>query len=180
MRRLVLALLLTGQPIMAQPSRRTLVAEESRVWFEASATLGAFQGQAQRMTGWADAPDTLHWNGAAGQVQIEVASFGTGIALRNRHLREYMEVDRYPLITFVLDRVEPGEARAVTLHGRMTMHGTTRSIAIPATIAGSSPLILDGRLDTRFTEWGMQPARRMGGLTKVRDPIVLRFHAVFR
>jgi polyisoprenoid-binding protein YceI len=175
------ALLLTllTSPLMAQTPRRALDSARTRVWFEAGATLGAFQGTAQRVSGWVEAPDTAGWTGATGHVEVEVASFGTGIALRNRHLRDYMEAARYPRVTFELDRVEPGNGREVMLHGRLTLKAVTREVRIPATIVSTDPLVVDGRLATRFTEWGMQPATRMGGLTRVRDPIVLRFHAVF-
>lgn len=181
MRAPVTTLLLTllVSPLMAQPARRTLDSARTRVWFEAGATMGAFQGTAQRVSGWVEAPDTAAWTGASGHVEIEVASFGTGIALRNRHLRDYMEAARYPRITFELDRVEPGGGREVTLHGRLTLKSVTREVRIPATIVSVDPLVVDGRLATRFTDWGMRPATRMGGLTRVRDPIVLRFHAVF-
>jgi polyisoprenoid-binding protein YceI len=176
-------ILLAGQPIMAQTAHRmALDPAQSRVWFEAGSTLGAFRGTAERVSGWAEAPDATRWAGAGGHIQVEVASVGTGISLRNRHLRGYMEADRYPTVVFDLERVRPrGEnARDVVLVGRLTLRGNTRSVEIPATIQSTDPLVVDGRLETRFTEFGMEPASRMGGLTKVRDPIVFGFHAVFR
>jgi polyisoprenoid-binding protein YceI len=187
-RRIPLALLLiVPQSISAQAATRyELVPAETRVWFDADATMGRFRGLAQRVSGWAVAGDTTSLGGARGEIVVDAASFGTGVALRNRHLRTEMDTERYPNVSFALDRVTLSEravplGRAVTLHGRLTVKGNTRQVQIPAAIRfPDGGVVVDGDLATKFTELGMQPPTRMGGLTKVRDDLHLRFHAVFR
>jgi polyisoprenoid-binding protein YceI len=172
-------------PAAAQ-TRYELVPGETRVSFDASATMGRFSGRAQRVSGWADVGDAETLAGTRGEVNVHAGSFGTGIALRNRHLRDEMEVERYPWIRFVLERVTPSGgvaegARAVTLHGRLTIKAATREVEIPATVTQSGGTItVDGQLPAKFTEYGMRPPTRMGGMTRVRDDLTLHFHVVFR
>ncbi|HEX8691988.1 MAG TPA: YceI family protein [Longimicrobium sp.] len=174
-----------ADPAAAQ-TRYELVPAETRVSFDASATMGRFSGRAQRVSGWVDVGDAETLAGTRGEVSVDAGSFGTGIALRNRHLRDEMEVERYPWIRFVLERVTPsgGAAeggRAVTLHGRLTIKAATREVEIPATVTQSDgTLTVDGQLPAKFTEYGMRPPTRMGGMTRVRDELTLRFHVVFR
>lgn len=170
----------------AQAARYELDSEATRISFDASATMGKFSGRAQRVGGWADVGDTATFAGTRGEIHVDAASFGTGVALRNRHLRDEMETERYPFITFVLDRVAPSNravdaGRAVTLHGRLTIKAATREVEIPATVTrGGGAIIVDGQLPAKFTEYGMRPPSRLRGATRVRDDLTLRFHAVFR
>jgi polyisoprenoid-binding protein YceI len=178
---LVTALAAWTAPAAAQPVRHELAPAESRVGFDASATMGRFSGRAERVSGWADVGDSLTFAGTRGEVHVDAASFGTGIALRNRHLRDEMEVARYPWIRFVLTGTTPAPGGRVTLHGRLTIKAATREVAIPATVSRADGAItVDGRLPIKFTEYGMRPPTRMAGMTRVRDDLVLHFHAVFR
>ncbi|HEU4453079.1 MAG TPA: YceI family protein [Longimicrobium sp.] len=174
--------LLAAAPAAGQAVRYELVPGETRVSFDASATMGRFSGTARRTSGWADVGDTATFAGTRGEIHVDAASFGTGVALRNRHLRDEMETKKHPWIRFVLDRVAPSDRPgAVTLHGRLTIKAATREVAIPATVTRSEGTItVDGQLPAKFTEYGMRPPSRLGGATRVRDDLLLRFHAVFR
>ena len=116
---------------------------------------------------------------AEGRVEVDAGSFGTGIALRNRHLRAHLQAERFPRILFTLERAERRGEQGIILFGTLTIHGVTRTVEIPAAITENRPLILDGALQTRFTDWGMSPPSQLGGLARVRDPITLHFHAEF-
>lgn len=172
----------------AQADRFMLDSVETRVWFEARASMGRFNGTARRVSGWAEAGSLPGFAGGRGEITVDAASFGTGVALRNRHLRGELETERYPTIRFVVDRVEraemqmrSGEPVLVTLHGRLTIRDVTREVAIPAQVRRhDAGFAVDGSLATKFTDWGMQPPSQMGGLARVRDDLTLRFHAVFR
>lgn len=82
-------------------------------------------------------------NGAESKVDVEIqaASIDTRAAQRDDHLRsaDFLEVDKYPVITFVSRRVEgafdaPGDE--FTVIGDLTIHGTTREVALAATYEG--------------------------------------------
>lgn len=164
-----------------QAVRYELVPAPSRVWFDASATMGRFQGVAQEVSGWADVSDTVAYGGTRGQIDVGAASFHTGVALRNQHLRNEMEVERYPFVRFVLEGATPREAGALTLRGRLIVKDHATPVTIPTRLTrANGEVVLDGELPTKFTDLGMRLPTRMGGLTRVRDDFVIHFHAVFR
>lgn len=76
------------------------------------------------------------------EVSIDLASLDTGIALRNRHMRErYVETGKYPTATFksvsVSTPVAPvvvNQAVEVNVTGDFTMHGVTRRITTPVRV----------------------------------------------
>lgn len=186
---LLAALLLSSGPtgVQAQDTHRyVLDPESSRVWFEASASTGSFRGEAERVRGWAELADTTYTR-ARGEVEVEVATLRTGISLRNQHLRDEMEVDRYPLVRFRLDRVEAqrGAAegatrRAVVLHGTLTIKETPRSVQIPATASQrGDTLRVRGRSLIRLSDFGIQPPSRLLGIARMHDELVLVFDVAF-
>jgi polyisoprenoid-binding protein YceI len=143
--------------------------------------MGRFQGVAQQVSGWADVSDTVAYGGTRGQIDVGAGSFRTGVALRNQHLRNEMEVERHPFVRFILEGATPGEAGALVLRGRLVVKDRSTPVTIRARATrANGDVVLDGELPTKFTELGMRPPTRMGGLTRVRDDFVIHFHAVFR
>jgi polyisoprenoid-binding protein YceI len=73
-----------------------------------------------------------------GLVEVRVADMQTGNGTRDRHLRRAMQADSYPAIRFELLGVEPGAASgdtvAVSLEGRLTIHGVTRPVRADASV----------------------------------------------
>ena len=178
---LLCASILFAPALGAQAVRYELVPAQSRVWFEASATMGRFEGVAQQVSGWADVADTVAYGGTRGQVDVGAGSFRTGVALRNQHLRNEMEAERYPFVRFVLEGATAGEAGVLTLRGRLIVKDRATPVTLPARVTrANGAVVLEGELPTKFTALGMRPPTRMGGLTRVRDDFVIHFHAVFR
>ena len=74
-------------------------------------------------------------------IDIDPASVDTNHAERDKHLREgdFLAVKKYPIAKFVSTRVEAlGEGEAI-IHGDLTLHGVTKSIAIKANAVGGGP-----------------------------------------
>jgi polyisoprenoid-binding protein YceI len=76
-------------------------------------------------------------------VTIDAASINTRIGLRDRDLRgsRFLDVEKYPVITFKSKRVEkagPGKLRMI---GDLTLHGVTREVALDVT--GPTPTAAD-------------------------------------
>lgn len=189
-----------GRPHAGLPDRQHgygLDTLRTRIRFEADATMGAFGGTARRFRGHAEIADTASLTGATGHIEIDVASFRTGIGIRDGHLRGDLDADEYPTITFVLASArrsaepfsaetglvlaagEPARA-AVLLSGQLTIRGQTRDIGIPALVRFTADsLYARGRVPVRFTDFDMKPPSRLFGMAKVDDALVLHFDAVF-
>lgn len=71
------------------------------------------------------------------QGTIQVASLDTGDEKRDKDLRgaQFLDVERFPNITFASTRVERKDGSYVLI-GDLTMHGITKEVAIPFTITG--------------------------------------------
>ncbi|KFG74530.1 YceI family protein [Streptomyces mutabilis] len=71
-------------------------------------------------------------------VRIEAASINTGNNTRDNHLRsaDFLDVERYPHIDFTSTRFAYRGGSNWTLHGTLTMHGTSRSVGLDTTYLG--------------------------------------------
>lgn len=70
-------------------------------------------------------------------VTIGVASISTGVADRDAHLRsaDFLELDKYPDLTFRSTGLEPGED-GFTLRGDLTIRDVTREVALAVEFEG--------------------------------------------
>ncbi|MFE7214982.1 YceI family protein [Streptomyces sp. NPDC057611] len=72
-------------------------------------------------------------------VRIDASSITTGNKTRDNHLRsaDFLDVARYPYIDFVSTRFVYRGGSKWTLHGSLTMHGTSRSVGLDTTYLGT-------------------------------------------
>jgi polyisoprenoid-binding protein YceI len=88
---------------------------------------------------------------------IESASIDTGIGLRDKHLRsaDFLDVARFPAMTFESQRVEVVERRA-TVTGQLTLHGVTREIVVPVDVQFSEgALVATGEFQLNRRDYGI-------------------------
>lgn len=78
---------------------------------------------------------TIDNGSITGKVGVLVDSFDTGIALRNKHMKEkYLEVGKFPSSELALTELKlpaPGDVsvKAVPFKGNLTLHGVTKPVA---------------------------------------------------
>ena len=117
--------------------------QKNRVRFISDAPLEDFEGVTDRIDGFL----FLSGEGLGGETElatsefhfeVDLASLGTGIGLRNRHMRNnYLETDEFPFASFTgrvarLDEDGSGSYRAVT-RGTFAIHGVEREREIECT-----------------------------------------------
>lgn len=75
------------------------------------------------------------------EARIDVLSVSTSHAKRDGHIKktEYLDAGKYGAMTFVSTRVESVGENAGVLHGKFTLHGVTRDIALPFKLLGFGP-----------------------------------------
>jgi polyisoprenoid-binding protein YceI len=85
------------------------------------------------------------------QATIEAASVDTRVEMRDNDLRSpnYLDVQKYPTITFQSKKVEPAGAGKLKITGDLTIHGVTKEAVLD--VDGPTPAMKD--------PWGNQ---RMG------------------
>lgn len=88
-------------------------------------------------------------------VEIAAGSLYTGESRRDEHLKsaDFLEVDRYPTITFASTRVEPVALNHAWVHGALTIRGVTRPVILDACWSGPARFNDEGAL---YTSYGFQ------------------------
>jgi polyisoprenoid-binding protein YceI len=126
--------LLVGPLAAQQGPFRDGTLERGRLSFDGHATLGDFTGVTLEVGGALVGAPAL--DQVTGWVTAPVSSLRTGNDHRDRDLNTSMATGEYPELRFDLERTEPGTSTAdslpVTLIGRLTLHGVTRHVALPA------------------------------------------------
>ncbi len=86
------------------------------------------------------------------EVEIDAASIYTGVEQRDDHLKsaDFLELEKYPTITFKSTRVEPDGLDRALVHGDLTIRGVTRPVVLKAKWAGPSRFDDDGKIYTSF------------------------------
>lgn len=89
------------------------------------------RGRFSRLSGAVMVPDG-DLSCATADIVIDASSIETGVARRDRHLRsaDYLDVERYPDITFTLRRVQAEPEGHLRVVGALTLRGVTREVAI--------------------------------------------------
>ena len=74
------------------------------------------------------------------EVTIQAASINTNNQMRDDHLRnnDFLEVDKYPTITFVSTKVEQLDEDTVRITGDLTIKATTREVSLDFEFGGAA------------------------------------------
>lgn len=72
------------------------------------------------------------------EVEIDAASLDTAEGRRDTHLRsaDFLDVERYPTISFQSTGVESVDARRLLVHGDLSIRGATRPVTLEAELKG--------------------------------------------
>lgn len=84
--------------------------------------------------------------------EIDAASIYTGVEDRDNHLRspDFLDVGKYPAITFKSTRVEPDGLDQALVHGDLTIRGVTRPVILNTRWAGPAHFDDEGKIYTSF------------------------------
>ena len=93
-----------------------------------------------RFSSWSGSLSFDPSNPTSGQadIQIDATSIDTRDAQRDGHLKsaDFLETEKYPQIAFKSTSVERKSGDNFTLHGDLTIHGTTKPITLEAEYSG--------------------------------------------
>ena len=87
---------------------------------------------------------------ASVDVEIDARTLTSGNEARDQHIlmaAEFLEVEKYPTITFKSSRIELKHSGHATVYGDLTLHGVTREIALDTTLTGFGKNPFDGNRD---------------------------------
>jgi polyisoprenoid-binding protein YceI len=170
----------TGEAQQA-PSAPTAVAqtyvitpENSKIEFVGSKVTGSHNGSFQKFSG------EVHYTGDVTTSHVTITmdtdSLITDTPDLTKHLKtaDFFDVAKYPQAKFETTAIKPGGDKGAshTITGNLTLHGATKSITFPATIAVAPDAIT---VDSTFTinrkDFGINYAGAADNL--IRDDVVL-------
>jgi polyisoprenoid-binding protein YceI len=106
-------------------------------------------------------------------VLIYAKSIDTGNADRDRHLqsKDFFDVEQFPAILFRSERIE-GSGSGFVLHGTLSMHGVTKSVAMPFQIVslerpdqwGNRRIAFEAQMDLKRRDFGIEGPAFWSGL----------------
>ncbi|MCU4183340.1 YceI family protein [Acidiferrimicrobium sp. IK] len=110
-----------------------------------------------------------------GSLVVDPASVDSGVKKRDAHLRtaDFLEVERYPTITYSATDATAGPDGTVVVEGTLEVHGTARPLRVPVSIAelDQTSATITAEVDMDRREWGLSWAK-MGA--KVDNHITVR------
>ena len=82
--------------------------------------------------------DAAHPDKSSVQITIQTTSINTNVKMRDDDLRSdhYFDAAKYPQITFQSTKIERGRAGGFVADGDLTIHGVTKTVALPFHVAG--------------------------------------------
>ena len=108
----------------------------------------------------------------SGSIAFDLQSLTTGIALRDRHLKEkYLEVGRFPRATFTLSRLaldkvpssESFSAVTIPFGGTLALHGVEKPVGGEAKIARAGPTVTTtASFEISIKDFGIEVPSYMG------------------
>jgi len=149
--------------------------ERSSLEVQVQTNLTSFHGTMPRFV--ADIRvDPQHQQVLRAEVHFAFADLKTGIALRDRHMREWQDTERYPDVSFRLDSIEPAPGNRVLVHGGLILHGIEHAISVPVSLLVAGPVYaIDGQVEIDYRDFGLPLIHRFWFLT-VEPQLVVRFH----
>jgi polyisoprenoid-binding protein YceI len=75
------------------------------------------------------------------EITIKAASIDTGTETRDTHLKsgDFLDVERFPELTFRSLRIEPGKGPNFRAHGQLTIRDVTRPVVLDVEYEGAIP-----------------------------------------
>ncbi len=142
------------------------------VRFESKAAVESFDGRTDRVSGWIECDPAALGDSARFEVAVDLASLDTGIALRNRHMREnHLQTDQYPRAYFRGGRLSGAPAALVAgqpvtleLRGEFELHGVKRLLRLPVqvTLSGTDAapeLLVEARFPVALADYDIPRPR---------------------
>lgn len=153
--------------------RYSITPENSKIEFVGSKVTGSHNGSFKKFSGaimFKGQPETSSVN-----VTIEAASIEADDPDLTKHLQspDFFDVGKYPQATFVSTAIKAGGEKGThTITGNLTMHGVTKSITFPATIAVTPEAItVDSTFSINRKDFGIDYPGAADNL--IRDQVVL-------
>lgn len=172
----ILAFFSAPQPALAGPLPLLKGAPEPQVLFKAIGRPSALkiEGKSQALSSQL----ALEKNELKGSVELSLATLETGLALRDRHMKEkYLEVEKHPITRLEISPIQlpasllgaPGGSETVKIPGQLTLHGVTKPVEAQATLTRKEQALqVQASLALKLPDYGIE-IPKFAGITVAED-----------
>ncbi len=158
--------------------RFELLPSLSRVGFDVKSTLHDFTGVTSKLSGYLRLNLAAPGTDCNGEIRVDAASLDTGLLGRNDAMRDHLACPQHPEIVFTLTSMVASQvdrdkqAVTATVHGRMTIHGQTRDMAMPVQLSvdDSKRVHARGEVTLKLSDYGV-PVPSQLGMIKMQDEV---------
>jgi polyisoprenoid-binding protein YceI len=168
------------------------LAPQSKLWIDGKSTVRKFTCKASAFTVDVDAAPGAIGAVLAGEkavrtvaVKVPAEKMDCGNGTMNEHMLKALKAKEAPMIEFKLasyDVAKGATGVQGTLHGTLTLGGTTQPIAIQAQAAdaGTGLLRVTGAYELHMKTFGLKPPSLMMGTMKVDEAVMVSFDLVLK
>ena len=158
----------------AQATKYLITSQNSKIEFVGSKVTGSHNGSFQDFSGQIDYPGNVEQSRV--NITMKTDSLTTDTADLTKHLKtaDFFDVAKYPEATFVSTSIKAGGEKGAshTVTGNLTLHGATKSVTFPATIAVTPGVAsVDANFSINRKDFGINYAGAANNL--IRDDVVL-------
>lgn len=173
LRTLILLLALAPLATLATPKALVVDADRSKVEIAVKATVDSFQGQLERYTAEI-AVDPSDNQVSAARFSFSFSDLKTGNKSRDQEMNKWQGTAGHPSADFRLTKIDGDKTK--TAHGVLTLHGVSKPIDFPVSVAADRGLYsIDGEALVDTTAHGL-PVIRKFLVLKVDPKVAVRFH----
>ena len=164
-----------------------VLADLSRVGFDAKSTLHDFSGVSNRVQGQFTMDLTRPADGIEGHVEILSHSLSTDLEGRDEAMYEHLDSERFEHIRFEPSAFEAGsldkhgKRTSGRLTGQMSIRGVTLEVAMDVTahVDDSRRLVVEGEMPLLLTDYGVKIPHKLG-MIKVDHNVRVWIHLRLR
>ena len=175
----------TNAPAQVSPQtvagdKYAINAQNSKIEFVGSKVTGSHHGSFGSFTGQVDyTGDPLK---SRVNIAIDMSTLSADDPKLTEHLKtpDFFDVAKFPKAEFVSTEIKAGGEKGAThtVTGNLTMHGVTKSISFPATIAVSpDAAIVDSTFSINRKDFGINYAGAADNLIRDEVVLTLKIHA---
>lgn len=158
----------------AQGTKYQITPQNSKIEFVGSKVTGHHNGSFQDFSGQVDYAGSVEQSRV--NITIKTDSLTTDTPDLTKHLKtaDFFDVAKYREATFISTAIKAGGEKGAshTVTGNLTMHGATKSVSFPATIAVTPDVAsVDANFSINRKDFGINYAGAANNL--IRDDVVL-------
>jgi len=187
----LLVVVLVATAAHGEPRTWTLDDQTARVRFVVDAPWDCIRGLSSGVRGSVSLAEES-WSDVAGRIRVDLATFTTGLSLRDEDLRDqFFEISLYPEATLSITGVKNTSTGALTADvdaqgeavGTLSLHGQTQPVRIPVFVrlsesGGERSIRVRGKFEVPLASYGLRRPERL--LMKVGEVAQVSLEATFR